>query len=664
MRNAAAAALTARGETTDLADIEGDALRDAEADASDALEATPATRALRGEPMREARLLVRDSLGRDRVMLASSNSVRGPTGVALGAVTMFHDITEQERRARLYKRLFSRMGASLDPAVEMQALADTLVEEGGFAAAAIYVTAPDAQGLDLLAACNYPDVVLPLARHIARDAETLSAGALRTGQPQIIARWRDAGALENLAQARRIAEMTHTGGVAELPLLARGKVAGVLLVKVAEPAALTADDMALVQELAGRAALALDNAQLYQSAQATAAQQDAIINAIAEGVWVCDPSGQLTLVNAAAHDLFGLPPGDAPRSLDDFSRHIQPRWLDGRPMAPEDSPLSRGLRGDVSTEFEAIMRQAGTERDLTLQLSYAPIRDDAGAITGAVSVGRDVTDLHELQRSRQEFLTVASHEMKTPLTTLLGFLQVIRRHHAKMMRAHATNDLAPPESDLSRAAAAEAEEAWRRKEGDLLLRIETQARRLDRLVSDLLDDARIQQGQLEYRWGEGDVAGAVAEAVDEQRTSHPERQIDLRVADVPLVAQLDADRIGQVVTNLLTNALKYSRAEDPVEVTVASQRHAESGQVEAVVRVRDRGPGIPTEHVAQVFERYYRVPGVEVRSGSGIGLGVGLHLACSIVERHGGRIWVDEAASPGATFAFTIPLLDPPPPAP
>ncbi|HEY7834890.1 MAG TPA: ATP-binding protein, partial [Ktedonobacterales bacterium] len=200
--------------------------------------------------------------------------------------------------------------------------------------------------------------------------------------------------------------------------------------------------------------------------------------------------------------------------------------------------------------------------------------------------------------------------------------------------------------------------------GDLLLRIETQARRLDRLVSDLLDDARIQQGQLEYRWGEGDVAGAVAEAVDEQRTSHPERQIDLRVADVPLVAQLDADRIGQVVTNLLTNALKYSRAEDPVEVTVASQRHAESGQVEAVVRVRDRGPGIPTEHVAQVFERYYRVPGVEVRSGSGIGLGVGLHLACSIVERHGGRIWVDEAASPGATFAFTIPLLDPPPPAP
>lgn len=668
MRNAAAATLTAHPEVTGIADVDAYALRDAQTGMPVALADTPVMRALRGEQVRDAQFLMRDGLGRIRVMLSSSAPVRDRTGSAVGAVTFFRDITAEERRTRLYERLFGQLGSSLEPAAEMQLLADALVEQGQFAAAAVYATAPDAQSIELLAARDYPADLLPLAQRIPRDAEALSARALRTGQPHIIARWDDDAAV-GLAVARQMAQRMETGGIAALPLLARGAVVGVLVVTVRRPDMMTNEDVELLREVAWRAALTLDNAELYQKVRGTAAQLHAIINAMAESVWVCDITGRLTLVNAAAHDLFRLPPGAEPRSLDDFGRNIMPRWPDGQPMAAEDSPLSRGLRGEVSTEFEGILRQRDTGRDLTLQMSYAPIRDDTGAITGAVSVGRDVTTLRELERLRQEFLAIASHEMKTPLTTLLGFVQLIRRRHAQFARQH--RDTSPGTQLNGTPAYADPRgDDWPRKEAELLARIEYQAHRLDRLVSDLLDDVRIQQGRLEYRFAEGDIAGAVAEAVYEQRAAHPERVIHLREPGEPLLALIDADRIGQVVTNLLTNALKYSRQEEAVDVTVEASRSATSGQAEAVVRVRDRGPGIPPEHVAQVFERFYRVPGVEVRSGSGIGLGVGLHVAQTIVERHNGRIWAengpdahtrhDASTTPdqsGAIFTFTIPLL-------
>ena len=651
VRNTAAITLTGHPMTVGLANAESYALRDADTNAPVPLDATPVARALRGEQVRDARLIMRDGLGNDRVILSSSNPVHDSAGAVVSAVTIFRDITAQERRSSLYERLFGRLGSSLEPAAEMRVLADALVDVGAFAAAAVYGTAPDAQSLHLIVARDYPADLLPLVQRLDRSAESLASIALRTGQPQIVARWSNDVAV-GLAVARQLGERMETGGVAALPLLARGAVVGVLLVTVRRPRTLAPDDIALLRELAERAALALDNARLYQAVRGTASQLDTIINAMAEAVWVCDTAGNLTVVNTAAHNLLRLSPEQVVRSLADFGRTNQPRWPNGQPMVPEDSPLSRGLRGEVSTEFEGVLRQEATGREVILQMSYAPVRDDSGAIVGAVSVGRDVTPLRELQRSRQDFLAIASHELKTPITTLLGFTQLIRRRHAQMLQQRVAHETSA-QSD-----------AWQRKEDELLARIDFQAHRLDRLVNDLLDEARIEQGRLEYRWADGDVAGAVAEAVYEQRSAHPERDILLQVPGEALMATMDADRIGQVVTNLVTNALKYSREEDPVEVSVRAEPSEGSGPPHAVVRVRDHGPGIPHEHEAHVFERFYRVPGVEVRSGSGIGLGVGLHVARSIVERHNGRIWVEtptEAQTrPGAVFAFTIPLLGQP----
>lgn len=175
--------------------------------------------------------------------------------------------------------------------------------------------------------------------------------------------------------------------------------------------------------------------------------------------------------------------------------------------------------------------------------------------------------------------------------------------------------------------------------------------RLDRLVGDLLDSSRIQAGKLEMRPEPCDLVEIVREAVREQRATWPSRAIVLEAphpASVPLHA--DGDRIGQVVTNYLTNALKYSTEDAPVAVWLRVYDKT------ARVEVRDRGLGLTREQQARLFERFYRVPGIEQQSGSGVGLGLGLYICRTIVERHGGTVGVESAPGEGATFWFTLPL--------
>ncbi len=308
----------------------------------------------------------------------------------------------------------------------------------------------------------------------------------------------------------------------------------------------------------------------------------------------------------------------------------------------------------VQTLLVALMR-AGRQLVGALALDYGPARHIYGAdeIVLARAVAKltalviererllreraeaqaNALALRQANQRMDEFLGLASHELKTPLSTLSGNIQLMERRLSR--HAGVGTDAAEMEALLT----------------PLLARARRSLSRLGRLVEDLLDTSRIQADRLDLLLEPCDLSAIVAEVVQEQRQLAPQRAIELALPRQRAVAvRADGERIAQVVTNYLTNALKYAPEDRPITVGVAVEG------ANAVVRVHDEGQGIAPEEHAHIWERFYRAPGVEHRSGSHVGLGMGLHISRTIVERHGGRVGVESTRGRGATFWFTLPL--------
>jgi signal transduction histidine kinase/PAS domain-containing protein len=243
--------------------------------------------------------------------------------------------------------------------------------------------------------------------------------------------------------------------------------------------------------------------------------------------------------------------------------------------------------------------------------------------------------LESTKRRMDEFLGVVSHELRTPLTSIKANIQVARR---RLHGALYAGEIAPTEQT--------------RTLPDLLVRAERQVTRLDTLVSDLLDVSRIQSGKLQLRPAAHNLLDIVTEAVQDERLAWPGRDISLANSErEPWPVYADADRIRQVVTNYLTNALKYAPRERPIIVGVA-----EAGRGDARVSVRDHGPGVLETEREAIWELFHQATGTQHLNGSGVGLGLGLHICKTIVERHSGHVGVDSPPGQGATFWFTLPL--------
>lgn len=260
--------------------------------------------------------------------------------------------------------------------------------------------------------------------------------------------------------------------------------------------------------------------------------------------------------------------------------------------------------------------------------------------------------LRASERRKDDFLSIASHELRTPLTSITANVQMVRRS----LRPSPAGDAESSPDDDGLYLPADSLKRARH----LLDNSDRQLARLSRLVGDLLDVSRIQAGMLVMRMEACDLLAIVSEAVDARRSVWPGRPISLEIAShsrIPLLA--DADRIWQVVTNYLTNALAYSATDQPVVVRVRV-----TGD-QARVEVSDRGPGLTAEQQERVFDNYYRAPGVERQSGSSGGLGLGLHISKTIIERHGGAVGVESVPGAGSLFWFTLPLaaVDTPEPA-
>lgn len=243
--------------------------------------------------------------------------------------------------------------------------------------------------------------------------------------------------------------------------------------------------------------------------------------------------------------------------------------------------------------------------------------------------------LQETNRRFNEFLSIASHELKSPLTGLKGNIQLAQRS----LRALRSQRMQEQE-----ASAALLEKIQRHLE-----RSEQQVQVQSRLASDLLDVSRIRAGTLELHMQPCDIGQVVREAVEDQRQITG-RMLTLKQPGEKLRIHGDAERLGQVINNYMTNAHKYSAPEKPIEVTITTE-----GPMVRVT-VSDQGQGLTPDEQKRIWERFYRVKGITVMSGNGLGLGLGLHICKTIVEQHGGHVGLQSTRGQGSDFWFTLPL--------
>ena len=336
----------------------------------------------------------------------------------------------------------------------------------------------------------------------------------------------------------------------------------------------------------------------------------------------------------------------------DLTRPPYNRW--SNPLGSRSimlAPVSVGgpILGDISVDFGAEQHEftaeelamAGAVAKLVAQIlerdRLARERETARA---------NALALVEATRRMDEFLSIAAHELKTPVTNgKLAVMLAIDTLKSFIAQAEA----AQAEQGMPLAATLDSIQS-------LLERTGIHVERLSRLVVDLLDVSRIHAGKLDMRVAPCNLADIVREIVEEQRQLAPGRDIRVRLPAAsrrPPIVLADADRIRQVVVNYLSNALKYSR-EGQVRVYLRADDEW------ARVSVRDQGPGVPAAEQRRVWERFYRVPGIQVLSGTGVGLGLGLHISRTIVEQHHGRVGLRSTPGHGATFWFALPLMTEP----
>lgn len=350
-------------------------------------------------------------------------------------------------------------------------------------------------------------------------------------------------------------------------------------------------------------------------AERRSAELEATLESIAAPLVIYDTQGAIVRMNAAAEKLLAYTSEMRAKPMAERSKWLRIETPDGVPLPTEKSPVGRALRGEVVANEILVFHFPHTFR---ASVTAAPIRSPEGRTLGAVATLVDITALHDLQREREMVLHTVSHDLRTPLTVILG--------HAQLMAA------------LPRVG----------EDQIHLDAILTGAKQMDRMIEDLVETARLESGEIKLE--------AVPVRLDQffaafLQRSAPVLDTSRIVTDVPELPPVTADpsRLERILTNLLSNALKYSPPD-----TVVKVRARQDGQ-SLVVSVHDHGIGIDPEDLPHVFERFYRF-----KSGKKAGsVGLGLYITRALVEAHGGQVCIESAPGVGSEFFFTLPLHSP-----
>ncbi|MCL4560644.1 MAG: ATP-binding protein [Chloroflexi bacterium] len=400
-----------------------------------------------------------------------------------------------------------------------------------------------------------------------------------------------------------------------LPLIAHDDVIGVIFIFRNYPDIFSTNDRILLSSYANQAAIAVHNAKLYTQIQQEKKRLDALLDAAGDGMLILTTDHRVERCNASLGRMLGVSPqsivGKKHDEVVEWSKPPEGISLDqaeagGWPLTPNAHFY---VEGDIKRNHLT---------PLPVGITYAPLVSEKGKLINIIATVRDITRFRQAEEIKSTFISIISHELKTPVALIKGYVGTLRRDDAVWDRNVVQDSLAV---------------------------IEEEADHLTGLIENLLDASRLQAGGFALKRADvslGELARRLTERFQTQTTTHQ------LVADFPSdfpIVLADEQRLEQVLNNLISNALKYSTGG---EIRIRGQVHTQ----QVVVCVSDQGPGIAEEDIPHIFDRFYRAPEA-VRQTKGAGLG--LFLARAIIEAHGGRIWVDPKPDGGARICFSLP---------
>lgn len=406
-----------------------------------------------------------------------------------------------------------------------------------------------------------------------------------------------------------------------LPMTSGGgrDLIGVVYVFRLHGADFTPNERRLLQSFADQAAIAVHNANLYSQVVAEKRRLDAILQYSADGVFILDQNRRFITFNYALSHMIGWQPADAIGKPHD--EVIQ--WARREPgmslLEAEAGGWPLNARSTLYVEGDLLRTDGGTT---SVGLTYAPLFDRENRLVNTIANVRDITRFRQAEEAKSTFISVVSHELKTPVSLIKGYASTLLRDDAR----------------------------WDQETiSDGLVVIEEEADKLADLIENLLEASRAQSGFITLQKGEVRLDRLAERLV--AKFSHQSDKHTFMVdfpSDFPVVDG-DENRLRQVLTNLIGNAIKYSPAGG--EVRISGTAMPDTVQI----AVSDQGVGLPEEALTRIFERFYRVDDALTRKTQGAGLG--LYIARSAVEAHGGEIWAESEPGKGATFIFTLPRV-------
>jgi PAS domain S-box-containing protein len=347
------------------------------------------------------------------------------------------------------------------------------------------------------------------------------------------------------------------------------------------------------------------------------AKDDAILSSIGEGMIVTDSSGYIMLINQVAGELLGI---DTKTALGKKASEYQLSGADGKPLPTKDQPLSAALaRGEKITQsVEAVI--GGVKK--TINVTATPVIEN-DHIIGAIQIIRDITKEKEVDRMKTEFISIASHQLRTPLSAIKWFSEMLLGGDAGKLKDD---------------------------QHEFVHNIAASTERMIELVNSLLNISRMESGRIIVEPKPTDLSELVSGIINDLKGKTEERKQTLIISvhkDLPKIS-LDQRLIGQVYLNLLTNAIKYTPKGG--EISVIISRKGE----DVISQVTDNGYGIPKSEQGKMFQKFFRATNVAKEETDGTGLG--MYLVKAVIESSGGKIWFESEEGKGTTFWFSLPM--------